>query len=50
MCKIQYDEGISGGGIAGLVIGSVVLIAAGIGLAFYCCRKDPLKEAALQAL
>jgi hypothetical protein len=45
------DEGLSGGGIAGIIIGSVVFVTAVVGITLYSCKKDPTLEAArLQAL
>lgn len=46
-CLLVTDEGISGGGIAGIIIGSVVFLGAVVGLTLYCCKKDPKSHDAM---
>jgi hypothetical protein len=41
ICVLNADTGISGGGIAGIIIGSVVFLGFVVGLTLYCCKQDP---------
>lgn len=43
------DEGLSGGAIAGIIIGSVVFVALVIGAIFMLTAKDAATEGALLA-
>jgi hypothetical protein len=48
VCGLVEDSGISGGGIAGIIIGSVVFLGAVVGLTLYCCKKDNKSHDAMQ--
>lgn len=48
VCDLEEDSGISGGGIAGIIIGSVVFLGAVVGLTLYCCKKDSKSHDAMQ--
>lgn len=48
ICVLNEDTGISGGGIAGIIIGSVVFLGAVVGLTLYCCKKDSKSHDAMQ--
>jgi len=49
VCTNMEDEGLSGGAIAGIVIGSVVGVALIAGAIFMLTKKDPVTEGALLA-
>jgi hypothetical protein len=40
VCEIMDDQGLSGGGIAGIIIGAVVLLGFVVGLTLYCCKRE----------
>jgi len=46
---MMNDEGLSGGAIAGIIIGSVVGVALIAGAIFMLTKKDPATEGALLA-
>jgi len=46
-CVKLADEGLSGGAIAGIIIGSVVGVALIIAAIFFLTKKDPATEGAL---
>lgn len=47
VCTIKTEEGLSGGAIAGIIIGSVVFVAIVIGAIFMLTKKDAATEGAL---
>lgn len=50
-CKMMVDEGLSGGAIAGIIIGAVVFVIFLIALLVFLMKKDSTGEAAkLEAL
>lgn len=49
ICTMMADEGLSGGAIAGIIIGSVVGVALIAGAIFMLTKKDPATEGALLA-
>jgi hypothetical protein len=48
-CVLLADEGLSGGAIAGIIIGSVVAVALIVAAIYFLTKKDPATEGALLA-